>query len=107
MRRTSEQEHAVLLVIEADGSERTLIDPMQVDPSGTTTLDSWQPSKEGHLLAYQLSEGGTEESIVRVMDVATGDIVDGPIDRARYSPIAWLPGGDALQPPPCPLLGDA
>jgi prolyl oligopeptidase len=95
MRRTAEQEHAVLLVIEADGTERTLIDPMQLDASGTTTLDHWQPSKEGHLLAYQLSEGGTEESIIRVMDVATGDIVDGPIDRARYSPIAWLPGGEA------------
>jgi prolyl oligopeptidase len=95
MRRSAEQEHAVLLVIEADGSERTLIDPMQVDPSGTTTLDGWQPSKEGDVLAYQLSEGGTEESIVRVMDVATGTIVDGPIDRARYSPIAWLPGGEA------------
>jgi prolyl oligopeptidase len=95
MRRTAEQEHAVLLVIEGDGSERTLIDPMQVDATGTTTLDNWQPSKEGNLLAYQLSEGGTEESVVRVMDVTTGDVVDGPIDRARYSPIAWLPGGEA------------
>ena len=95
MRRTAEQEHAVLLVIEGDGTERTLIDPMQLDASGTTTLDHWQPSKEGHLLAYQLSEGGTEESIVRVMDVTSGELVDGPIDRARYSPIAWLPGGEA------------
>ena len=95
MRRSAEQEHAVLLVVEADGSERTLIDPMAIDATGTTTLDSWQPSKEGHLLAYQLSEGGTEESVVRVMDVGTGEIVDGPIDRARYSPIAWLPGGEA------------
>ena len=86
MRRTAEQEHAVLLVIEADGTERTLIDPMEIDASGTTTLDTWQPSKEGHLLAYQLSEGGTEESVLRVMDVTTGETVDGPIDRARYSP---------------------
>src|SRR4051794_8324490 len=96
MRRTSDQEHAVLLVIEADGTERILIDPMQVDPSGTTTLDSWQPSKEGSLLAYQLSEGGTEESVLRVLDVATGEVIDGPIDRARYSPVAWLPGGKSF-----------
>ncbi|HUV47766.1 MAG TPA: prolyl oligopeptidase family serine peptidase [Actinomycetes bacterium] len=93
MRRTAEQEHALLIVIEGDGTERTLIDPMALDASGTTTLDTWQPSKEGDLLAYQLSEGGTEESVLRVMDVATGDLVDGPIDRARYSPVAWLPGG--------------
>jgi prolyl oligopeptidase len=95
MRRTAEQEHAVLLVIEADGTERVLIDPMEIDASGTTTLDTWQPSKEGHLLAYQLSEGGTEESVLRVMDVTTGETVDGPIDRARYSPVAWMVGGDS------------
>ncbi|MEO8106746.1 MAG: prolyl oligopeptidase family serine peptidase [Actinomycetes bacterium] len=93
MRRSAEQEHAVLIVIDSDGTERTLIDPMALDASGTTTLDTWQPSKEGDLLSYQLSEGGTEESVLRVMDVATGDLVDGPIDRARYSPVAWLPGG--------------
>ena len=95
MRRTAEQEHAVLLVVDADGTERVLIDPMEIDPSGTTTLDTWQPSKEGHLLAYQLSEGGTEESVLRVMDVTTGETVDGPIDRARYSPVAWMVGGDS------------
>nr|WP_312856615.1 prolyl oligopeptidase family serine peptidase [Phytoactinopolyspora halotolerans] len=94
-RRLPDQEHAVLLTTDPDGTERTLIDPVVVDPSGTTTLDAWQPSKEGDLLAYQLSEGGREESVVRVLDVRTGDVVDGPIDRARYSPIAWLPGGKA------------
>ncbi len=95
MRRSADQEHAVLIVIEADGTERTLLDPMEIDSTGTTTLDTWQPTKEGHLLAYQLSEGGTEESVLRVMDVATGETVDGPIDRARYSPVAWLPGGES------------
>jgi prolyl oligopeptidase len=92
MRRTAEQEHAVLVTIDPDGTERVLLDPMQLDPSGTTTLDAWQPSKEGQLLAYQLSEGGDEESILRVMDVESGEIVDGPIDRCRYSPVGWLPG---------------
>jgi len=95
VRRSADQEHAVLLTVDPDGTERVVVDPMAVDPSGTTTLDSWQPSKEGHLLAYQLSAGGTEESVLRVVDVETGELVDGPIDRARYSPVAWLPGGKA------------
>jgi prolyl oligopeptidase len=95
-RRTAEQEHAVLLTVDPDGTERVLIDPMALDPSGATTLDSWQPSKEGGLLAYQLSTGGTEDSDLFVMDVATGERVDGPIDRTRYSPVAWLPGADAF-----------
>jgi prolyl oligopeptidase len=96
VRRVAGQEHAVLLTIDPDGTERVLVDPTDVDPSGATTLDSWQPSKEGDLLAYQLSEGGREESVLRVMDVVTGQDVDGPLDRARYSPVAWLPGGEAF-----------
>jgi prolyl oligopeptidase len=96
MRRLGGQEHAVLHTVDPDGTERVLLDPMQLDPSGRTTLDSWQPSKEGHLLAYQLSSGGSEESVLRVLDVGTGQVVDGPIGRARYSPVAWLPGGEAF-----------
>lgn len=99
-RRTGEQEHAVVVVAEPgpDGAEveRVLVDPIALDPAGTTTLDAWQPSKEGDLLAYQVSSGGTEESVLWVLDVATGAVVDGPIDRARYSPVAWLPGGEEL-----------
>jgi prolyl oligopeptidase len=96
LRRAGDQEHAVLVVREPGGDERVLIDPASIDPEGTTTLDAWAPSREGALLAYQLSEGGNEESSLRVMDVDTGRIVDGPIDRTRYSSVAWLPGGEAL-----------
>ncbi|NJP98119.1 S9 family peptidase [Nonomuraea sp. FMUSA5-5] len=95
-RRTPDQEHAVYYVVEPDGTERALVDPMALDPSGLTTLDAVQPDKEGRLLAYQISVGGNEESILYVIDVATGDRVEGPIDRCRYSPIAWLPGGEAF-----------
>ena len=112
VRREGTQEHGVLLTIDrvdrvdridgvdrvgrvdgVDRPERVLVDPMALDPTGLTTLDAWQPSVEGDLLAYQLSEGGTEESLLQVLDIATGEQVEGPIDRARYSPVAWLPGG--------------
>ncbi|MGC1567510.1 MAG: prolyl oligopeptidase family serine peptidase [Trebonia sp.] len=94
-RRDPGQEHGVLYVAD-DTGERALIDPVAIDPSGRTTLDAWQPDKEGRLLAYQLSSGGDEESLLRVMDVASGELVDGPIDRCRYSGVAWLPGGKAF-----------
>ena len=92
MRRNPGQQFPVLYVRNGDDQEQVLIDPMVLDPAGTTTLDAWQPSKEGNLLAYQVSQGGTEESVVYVMDVASGTVIDGPIDRCRFSPIAWLPG---------------
>lgn len=92
-RRLPGQQFAVLLVTEADGTERVLLDPMTLDPTGLTTLDSWQPSKEGDRIAYQLSVGGTEESELYVMDVASGETIEGPISRCRFSPVAWIPGG--------------
>src|SRR3954470_21800781 len=95
-RRDPGQEHAVLRVTDPDGTVRVLLDPMALDPAGTTTLDAWSPSWEGDRLAYQLSVGGDEESRVHVLDVGTGELLDGPIDRCRYSPVAWLPGGDEL-----------
>jgi len=95
-RRDPGAEHAVLCTQLGDGPVEILLDPMAIDPSGLTTLDAWQPDKEGRLVAYQLSEGGDEESLLRVKDVATGTLVDGPIDRCRYSNVAWLPGGKAF-----------
>jgi prolyl oligopeptidase len=95
-RRDPDQEHAVLYAADQDGTERVLLDPVAIDPAGRTTLDAWRPDKEGRLLAYQLSHGGDEESLLRVMDAATGEVVDGPIDRCRYSGVAWLPGGKAF-----------
>ena len=95
-RRDPGQEHAILYTRDGDAPEVALIDPMALDPSGLTTLDAWQPDKEGRLLAYQLSSGGDEESMLRVMDATTGTIVDGPVDRCRYSGVGWLPGGKAF-----------
>jgi prolyl oligopeptidase len=93
MRRGAGQEHAVLVVREGD-TERVLIDPSALSEDDTTTLDDWVPSVEGDRLAYWLSEGGDEEASLLVMDVATGEVVEGPIDRTRYCPLAWLPGGE-------------
>ncbi len=95
-RREPGQEHAVLYTATPADGERMLLDPVAIDPSGGTTLDAWKPDHEGRRLAYQLSEGGTEESALRVLDVASGEDVDGPIDRCRYTEVAWLPGGSAF-----------
>jgi prolyl oligopeptidase len=95
-RRDPGQEHAVLRVRKGMSDQRVLVDPVALDAAGTTTLDAWSASWEGERLAYQLSTGGDEESSLYVLDVVTGEVIDGPIDRCRYSPVAWLPGGDEL-----------
>jgi prolyl oligopeptidase len=90
------QDHPVLMVAGTAGTWQPVLDPLVLDPSGHTTLEGWQPSIEGDRLAYQLAVGGTEESLLRVCDVDSGEVVDGPIDRVRRSPVAWLPGGAAF-----------
>lgn len=95
-RRLPGQEHAVLCTSVAGGEPVALVDPMALDPSGLTTLDAWQADKEGRLVAYQLSSGGDEQSLLRVLNVSSGEQVDGPIDRCRHSSVAWLPGGKAF-----------
>ncbi|MYS11905.1 S9 family peptidase, partial [Streptomyces sp. SID6041] len=119
LRQEAGQEHPVLMVAEtAAGAEgagggapegpgpvtalppasagRVLLDPGALDPTGRTVLDAWEPSVEGDLLAYQVSRDGTEDSLLRVIDVATGEVVDGPLDRVRKSSVGWLPGGRAF-----------
>ncbi|WP_202867436.1 prolyl oligopeptidase family serine peptidase [Kribbella pittospori] len=96
LRRTARQDHPILYVVHPQQDAQALIDPTELDPAGNTTLDHWQPSPDGRLLAFQLSRGGTEDSTLYVMDTCTGTVVDGPIDRCRYSPVAWLPDGQSL-----------
>ena len=95
-RRSPGQEHAVLLVREADGTERVLVDPSALSDDDSVTLDGWVPSDEGERLAYLLSEGGDEESALWVIDAASGKVLDGPVDRVRYASLAWMPGGEEL-----------
>jgi prolyl oligopeptidase len=91
LRRKPGQEHAVLYV---DG--HVVVDPNAVDPTGATTLDAWYPSKEGNRLAYAMSVGGTEEPALTVIDVDSGEVLDGPIGRMRDPSLAWLPGGESF-----------
>ncbi|MDP9441744.1 MAG: prolyl oligopeptidase family serine peptidase [Actinomycetota bacterium] len=95
-RRDPDQEHAVYVVVDGGGAERVLIDPAAMDPTLMTTLDLVVPSKEGDRVAYVTSEGGREEGVLHVLDVATGAVLDGPIVLGRGPDVAWLAGGDEL-----------
>ncbi|MFN2494720.1 MAG: hypothetical protein ABR608_02260, partial [Pseudonocardiaceae bacterium] len=87
--RIANAEHPRLVVIRA-GVVRVLLDLPAVDIEGTTTLDRWDPSPLGQVIAVQTSRRGTERSGLAVIDATSGEVVDGPISGLRYSPIAWL-----------------
>ncbi|GAB3214018.1 prolyl oligopeptidase family serine peptidase [Marinactinospora thermotolerans] len=93
-RRAAGAEHPRLVRVE-DGREHVVFDPAAVDPSGATTLDSWEPSPDGALVAVQTSRGGTERGELQVLSARTGRPVEEPISGVRYSHVAWLPSTSA------------
>ncbi|HTO72639.1 MAG TPA: prolyl oligopeptidase family serine peptidase, partial [Gemmatimonadales bacterium] len=92
--REGSQNQPVLYVRDGlNGADRVLIDPNALDAAGTTALDWLFPSEDGALLAYGLSQNGSEESELRVLDVATGKDLPDRISRTRAASVAWLPDG--------------
>ena len=67
-----------------------------VDPEATTTkagehyaIDYFSPSYDNRYVAYGLSPGGSEESVLHVIDVASGQETGDVIDRVQFGPPAW------------------
>ena len=77
----------------ADGADRALVDVNGERADGTRALDWWFPSDDGALVAYGVSDDGSEESVLRVRDVATGKDRADEIPRARACSLAWTPDG--------------
>ncbi len=76
-----------------DGVEHLLLDPGQLG-AGTKThyaLDFYAPSNDGKTLVYGVSAGGSEKSVLHVMDVATGKVHAEAIDRTSDAAIGWRP----------------
>ena len=93
-RRDGKQNQAVLYVRDgAAGDDRVLVDVNGERADGTRSLDWWYPSDDGALVAYGVSDDGSEESVLRVRDVATGQDRADQIPRTRSCSIAWTPDG--------------
>ena len=58
---------------DAAAPRRVLLDPSTLAEDGAVTIDWAVPSRSGDLLAVGLSEGGTENSTLHIIDVATGE----------------------------------
>ena len=64
-------------------TERVIVDPNVLDPSGATTIDWFVPSPDGRLVAVSLSSHGTEDGTLHVFDASTGELVDVRIRGSR------------------------
>ncbi len=106
-RRDGRQNQPVLYVREGrDGPDRVLIDVNQLDAQGTTALDWFYPSEDGRLLAYGLSENGSEQSVLHLLEVASGAALPDRIPRTRAADLAWLPDGTGFYYTRYPASGE-
>jgi prolyl oligopeptidase len=78
------------------GPTRRVIDPNTMSADGTTALDWWHPSRDGSLVAYGTSEGGSELSTLRIRNVESGQDLSEAIPHTRACGIAWLPDGSGF-----------
>ena len=88
--------HAVLCMREGiGGAEREILDPARFDRGGRPAAIDWfVPSPDGRLVAYGVSPGGSEESVLRVLGADSHKDLPLEIDRARFNRnLAWHPDG--------------
>src|SRR3981081_3507301 len=92
-RRRGRPDQPVLVLREHDSEdERIIVDPNALSAHGIVALDWWFVSWDGRRLAYGLSEGGTELSTLRVLDVDTGGhFAADEIPHTRAARVEWLP----------------
>ena len=77
--------------VDRDMPPRTLLDPAALAADGAVAIDWYHPSHDGSFVAYGLSEGGTENSVLHVMEVATGHVLPLRIPNTRAASVAWQP----------------
>jgi prolyl oligopeptidase len=98
-RQDPHDESEKLYVREAEGGQaRLLVDPMAGVAKGARhrTLDWFVPSLDGSSVAFGISTGGSESSVLHVIDTATGRVGKEHIDRTRFGATGWLPGSHAF-----------
>lgn len=96
--RWGQHDQAVLVVRAAltDAVGDVLLDPAALLGDTTATIDWYEPDHEGTTIAVGLSTGGSEQSTLRLLDVATASLLADEIPDTRACSLSWEPGGDAF-----------
>lgn len=88
-----------LLIKEPAHDKRTLIDIAALIRAAAgvpQAIDYFQPSRDAARVAVGISPGGSENSKLTVIDVASGRTLAGPIDRAQFGSPSWLDDGSGV-----------
>ncbi len=90
LRNDGLQDQSVLYVAEALGAEpRVLIDPNALSKDATISMSNFKVSPNGRLVAYSLSDGGTDWDTWYVRDVASGRDLQDVLRYTKFTDVSW------------------
>ncbi|MGZ0015788.1 prolyl oligopeptidase family serine peptidase [Yeosuana sp. AK3] len=73
----------------AGGDAEVFLDPNTFSKDGTISLGGMSFSKNGKILAYSISEGGSDWRKVIIMEVETKTIIEDTLIDVKFSGISW------------------
>ncbi len=83
------QNQSVLYRKDQNGKEEIFLDPNTFSKDGTTSLGGINFSKDGSLVAYAISEGGSDWRKVIVLKADTKEIIGDTIVDVKFSGLSW------------------
>lgn len=83
------QAQSVLYRTDKNGKTEIFLDPNKFSEKGTTSLSGISFNKKGNLVAYSISEGGSDWQKIIIMDAISKKILDEPIVM-KFSGASWL-----------------
>ncbi len=72
-----------------DGDPELFLDPNTFSKDSTISLGGLSFSKNGKILAYTISEGGSDWRKVIVINTQTKKIIENTLTDVKFSPISW------------------
>lgn len=70
-------------------NEELFLDPNTFSKDGTTSLDALSFSKDGSILAYSISEGGSDWRKILIMNTETKKTIEDTIIDVKFTQISW------------------
>ncbi len=83
------QNQSVLYRKGENGKEEVFLDPNTFSKDGSTSLGGVNFSKDGSLVAYSISEGGSDWRKVIVLKAATKEVIGQTILDVKFSGVSW------------------
>ena len=107
LRNDGLQNQSVLYITERlDAEPRVLLDPNQLSQDATVALGEFVPSPDGRLVAYSLSDGGTDWRTWHFRDVETGKDLPDVLRFIKFVPVAWTADSKSVYYARFPLKSD-